>query len=151
MVLVVHGGYNDLRFLEQLDICFKPVYTLDTQKSAQNLLQLLSRPSLGWLLSALGISHQRGSLHCAGNDAHFTLRALLMIAVRDAEEQGGLDDAQHAMVEVLRGIAKIPIPLNGMKVSNVQGQGSKGRAEVKRRKLERKMERRLVRESENLE
>ncbi|KAL7807321.1 QDE-2-interacting protein [Trichoderma aethiopicum] len=84
-VLVAHGINEDLKFLNNLDpnIAAKACYIMDTVNAAQHPLQLYYRYSLEKLLNALGIRYDR--LHVAGNDAHFALRALLMLAVRDGQ------------------------------------------------------------------
>ncbi|KAL6860946.1 QDE-2-interacting protein [Trichoderma novae-zelandiae] len=84
-VLVAHGINEDLKFLNNLDptIATKACYLLDTVNAAQHPLQLYYRYSLEKLLQQLGIRYDK--LHAAGNDAHFALRALLMLAVRDGQ------------------------------------------------------------------
>ncbi|KAL7955940.1 QDE-2-interacting protein [Trichoderma compactum] len=58
-------------------------YILDTVKAAQYPLQLYYRYSLENLLDKFNIRYAK--LHAAGNDAHFALKALIMIAVRDGQ------------------------------------------------------------------
>ncbi|TVY60349.1 hypothetical protein Focb16_v003759 [Fusarium oxysporum f. sp. cubense] len=82
-VLVVHGGRQEFSLLERLNIKLEPVFILDTVKAAQFPLQLWYRYNLKQLLDEFQIPYSH--LHIAGNDAHLTLRVLLMIAVRDAE------------------------------------------------------------------
>ncbi|KAK1248036.1 hypothetical protein MKX07_000924 [Trichoderma sp. CBMAI-0711] len=84
-VLVAHGISEDLRFLNNLDPNFvaNACYILDIVNAAQHPLQLYYRYSLEKLLEKLNIRYDR--LHVAGNDAHFALRALLMLAVRDGK------------------------------------------------------------------
>ncbi|KAF5586362.1 QDE-2-interacting protein [Fusarium pseudocircinatum] len=84
-VLVVHGGKQEFSLLTLLNIKLEPVFILDTVKAAQFPLQLWYRYSLKQLLEEFDIPYSH--LHIAGNDAHLTLRVLLMIAVRDAEIQ----------------------------------------------------------------
>ncbi|KAK0706844.1 hypothetical protein B0T26DRAFT_596607, partial [Lasiosphaeria miniovina] len=62
-----------------------PRYIIDTAKAAQHPLQLSYRCSLESLLERLDISFR--NLQAAVNDVNFVLRALLMLAVRDAERQ----------------------------------------------------------------
>lgn len=82
-VLVAHGSDRELWVLESLDMDLHPLCTIDTVKAAQHPLQLFYRYSLEKLLDTLSIPFK--DLHIAGNDAHFVIRALLMIAVKDAE------------------------------------------------------------------
>ncbi|KAK1997929.1 hypothetical protein LX36DRAFT_543789, partial [Colletotrichum falcatum] len=82
-VLVLHGTDSDLKILRHLKIELpsQSLYVIDTNKVAQSPLQLYYRYSLEKLLETLEIPF--ANLHAAGNDAHYCLRALLMIAVSD--------------------------------------------------------------------
>ncbi|VUC37717.1 unnamed protein product [Clonostachys rosea] len=83
-VLVMHGADMDCKFLLNnlnADLVGEAGYIMDTVKAAQFPLGLYYRYSLERLLEELGIPY--ANLHVAGNDAHFALRALMMIAVRD--------------------------------------------------------------------
>jgi hypothetical protein len=84
-ILVVHGGNEDAKFLENFGIVSSAAYILDTVKTAQFILRLYFRYSLERLLEELQIEYR--NLHAAGNDAHYALRALLMLTVKDAEQQ----------------------------------------------------------------
>ncbi|TVY37616.1 hypothetical protein LSUB1_G004799 [Lachnellula subtilissima] len=150
VILVVHGGKNDLRFLDRIKISIQPLFTLDTQKAAQNPLQLLKRPSLESFLTTFEIPFISHSFHTGGNDANYTLRSLLMIAVIDSEGEEGLSDEQLALLGVIRGIARSAIPEDRVKKSQViEGKGRRlTRLEAKRRKKERKAMRKLARKNE---
>ena len=146
VILVVHGGTNDLRFLDRLKISIQPLFTLDTQKAAQNPLQLFKRPSLESFLTTFEIPFIDHSLHTGGNDANYTLRSLLMIAVTDSEGEEGLSEEQLALLVVMRSIARSAIPKDRIKKSQlIQGKGRLARLETKRRKKERKAMRKLAR------
>ncbi|KAL6814551.1 hypothetical protein J3E69DRAFT_347499 [Trichoderma sp. SZMC 28015] len=84
-VLVAHGIDADIKFFNNLnpEIVSGACYILDTVKAAQYPLQLYYRYSLESLLDEFNIRYAK--LHAAGNDAHFALKALLMIAVRDGQ------------------------------------------------------------------
>ncbi|RGP65703.1 ribonuclease h [Fusarium longipes] len=106
-VLVYHGGRQELELLPLLNIELKPVFTIDTCKAAQFPLQLWYRYSLKLLLKEFNIPYS--NLHTAGNDAHFALRVLLMIAVRDAEihlKGNNLPD----WIPILKAVARSPLP-----------------------------------------
>jgi hypothetical protein len=106
-VLVVHEGKQELSLLSMLNIKLEPVFIIDTVKAAQFPLQLWYRNSLKQLLEEFEIPYSQ--LHVAGNDAHLTLRVLLMIAVRDAEiHLAGkrLPD----WVPVFKAVAQSPLP-----------------------------------------
>jgi len=145
VILVIHGGTNDLRFLDKLKISIQPLFTLDTQKAAQNPLQLSKRPSLESFLTIFKIPFISHSLHTGGNDANYTLRSLLMIAVTDSEGEEGLSEEQFALLRVIQGIARSAIPIDRIRKSQViQGKGRLARLETKRRKKERKKERKAI-------
>ncbi|CAG7556951.1 unnamed protein product [Fusarium equiseti] len=106
-VLVFHGGIQELSLLSLLNIKLEPVFTIDTVKAAQFPLQLWYRNTLKELLEKLEVPYSQ--LHMAGNDAHLTLRVLLMIAVRDAEihlEGKNLPD----WIPILKAVARSPLP-----------------------------------------
>ncbi|KAH8805068.1 hypothetical protein F5884DRAFT_885044 [Xylogone sp. PMI_703] len=92
MILVVYGGYNDLWLLNELEIKLEPVAVVDLQKVARDVLQLPYHKS-------------------SKNDANFTLRALLMIAVRDSHSKS-LDDSQQAILSAAQAIAQSTGPDN---------------------------------------
>lgn len=84
-VIAAHGIELDIKFLNNIDpeIANRACYILDTVRAAQYPLQLYYRYSLEKLLEEFHICYAK--LHVAGNDAHFALKALLMIAVRDGQ------------------------------------------------------------------
>lgn len=109
IILIFHGGHRELWALKALDIHLTPLYTIDTVKAAQYPLQLSHRCSLEKLLSQLEIPF--AALHNAGNDAHFVLRAFLMLAVRDAQRELALaPDALPGKLLNSRATAQAPWP-----------------------------------------
>ncbi|KAL2023094.1 hypothetical protein VTK56DRAFT_3700 [Thermocarpiscus australiensis] len=82
IIVVGHGVWRELAVLRRVNIDLRPRYIIDTTKAAQHPLQLSYRYSLENLLAELDIPFR--DLHVSGNDAHFALRALLMVTVRDA-------------------------------------------------------------------
>lgn len=150
IILVVHSGKNELRFLDKLEIVIRPLYLLDTQKTAQTPLGLLKRSSLEGFLTTFEIPFFSKSLHVGGNDANYTLRTLLMTAVKDAEGEEGLSMEQLALLEVLRRIARAEIPEDRIRKSQcvvVQGKGRLARIEAKQRRKVRRALRKLARET----
>jgi hypothetical protein len=71
-------------------------------------LPFSQRPSLDKLLEFLRIPVQKRSLHNSGNNAHFTLRALLMLASIGFQELE-LDNLSRTRIRDLRSIALEPI------------------------------------------
>lgn len=106
-VLVVHGGGRELSLLELLNVKLEPVFIIDTVKAAQFPLKLWYRNSLKQLLEEFDIPYSY--LHIAGNDAHLTLRVLLMIAVRDAEIHL-LGKRLPDWIPILKAVAQSPLP-----------------------------------------
>ncbi|TVY62821.1 hypothetical protein LSUE1_G009555 [Lachnellula suecica] len=114
VILVVHGGRWDLEFLRAASINLKPLYTIDTQKAAQHPLDLEYRIKSEQLLDVLDMSpFEPGLLHVAGNDANFTLRALLLIACLDVcSAPQLLEPAQLDLLFTLEQVARGPIFLD---------------------------------------
>lgn len=108
-VLVAHGAGEDVKVLNNIDpkIVGRASYVLDTVKAAQFPLQLSYRYSIEKLLDELGIGYAK--LHAAGNDAHFVLKASLMIAVRDGRMVPGPGDEE--MFRYLEAVAHAPCDL----------------------------------------
>jgi len=75
---VFYGGKNDILFLKGLKIDLCPLYTIDTQRAAQSAFSLDYSCTLKELLTRLKC--QFALLHVAGNDATYTLKALLLLA-----------------------------------------------------------------------
>lgn len=84
-IIIAHGVREDIKFFNHLDpnIANQACYILDTVKAAQYPLQLYYRYSMEKLLDEFKIPY--ANLHAAGNDAHFALKAMFMIAVRDGQ------------------------------------------------------------------
>jgi hypothetical protein len=147
VVLVVHSGSQDLWFLKELNIDLKPVPILDTQKAAQHPLQLYRRCSLQDLLVTLDCPFK--FLHTAGNDANFTLRALLMIAVKDSQDTSP-SESQQVVLSAIQAIAQSLGPDNWLEKEEDEIEERQAelaeRQEKNCRKRERKREKRLARE-----
>ncbi|KAL7815036.1 hypothetical protein V8C44DRAFT_363441 [Trichoderma aethiopicum] len=107
LILVVHGISRERIVLRKLNINLNPIFEIDTTKAARYPLQELHDSTLKKLLRDFGIPLADGLLHFAGNDAHFVLRAVLMIAVRDARRE--LKNIP-AWVPVFEAVARAPLP-----------------------------------------
>lgn len=83
------------------------MFTIDTIKAARYPLQAFYDYTLRKLLEDFSIPFTGEHLHVAGNDAHFTLRVLVMIAVSDVRRE--LEEAP-AWVPVFEAIAQAPLP-----------------------------------------
>jgi hypothetical protein len=107
LILVVHGISRERIVVQTLNIRLNPIFTIDTKKAARYPLQEFHDSTLKKLLQDFNIPFQGGLLHFAGNDAHFALRALLMIAVCDARRE--LEDTP-AWISVFEAVARAPLP-----------------------------------------
>jgi hypothetical protein len=86
LVFVGHRIHNDIQTLRVLDFRFSRslAYILDTDSVVKNVLGTW-HGSLGALLQKMDSLFDK--LHCAGSDANFTLRALLLLAAQGFIEQ----------------------------------------------------------------
>ncbi|KAL6904242.1 hypothetical protein GGI43DRAFT_432847 [Trichoderma evansii] len=104
---MVHGGHREITILQKLNINLNPIFTIDTTKAARYPLQAFYDYTLKKLLQDFGIPFTSEQLHVAGNDAHFTLRVLLMIAVTDVRREL---EVVPAWVPVFKAIAQASLP-----------------------------------------
>lgn len=85
IILVGHGLDSDLIALDTLNINFEAdslLSIMDTFWIARQVFASEQPYKLRRLLQRLRIDYPDGALHCAGNDANFSLRALLLLAAR---------------------------------------------------------------------
>ena len=90
VVLVCHGLSGELRILDDLGLALKDspfTGVVDTNEVARDILG--HSGSLEYLLTNLNIPWRHDSLHCAGNDAHYTLQVMLaLIQIRYGDSTG---------------------------------------------------------------
>ncbi|KAK5113259.1 hypothetical protein LTR62_003596 [Meristemomyces frigidus] len=88
VVFVAHNAGSDVSYLKQLgfDIsaCKNVLATIDTQKLAGGS----KRRSIGLNRLLLSLNLEPVNLHNAGNDAAYTMHAMLLMAVRDYSQPG---------------------------------------------------------------
>ncbi|CZR56938.1 uncharacterized protein PAC_06827 [Phialocephala subalpina] len=144
-ILVVHGGLGDAVFLEAAKVELNPLYILDTQKAAQHPLDLDHRCTIEEMLNLLECSFGHRVLHVAGNDANFTLRALLLIAAVDTAAANHLDPAHKCLVSAFEEIARESVPLNDRQIER------EARTKIVEDKARRRREKRERREACRLE
>ncbi|KAL4725521.1 hypothetical protein ACLX1H_007670 [Fusarium chlamydosporum] len=75
VVGVAYSARNDFIILRDFDVYLDHVYWLDLCQAQYLILQEPKAPMLSSLLDKLGIRYSK--LHAPGNDAHFTMRALM--------------------------------------------------------------------------
>lgn len=87
IILVGHGLQNDTEYMNRLNFSPRRVAgQIDTQKLVR--ISKSQPPGLTKLLSALSIDAK--NLHNAGNDAAYTLQALVGVAVQEHHQPGAL-------------------------------------------------------------
>ncbi|KAI1463712.1 uncharacterized protein F4812DRAFT_446079 [Daldinia caldariorum] len=106
-ILVFHGYDSDRKALSNLNIQLRPLYVIDNVKAAQYPLGLAYRLGLEAMLDTFGIPY--ANLHAAGNDAHYALRSLLMIAVTDGQKVE-LEPISKDLFPILSAVALSPRP-----------------------------------------
>ncbi|SMY23795.1 unnamed protein product [Zymoseptoria tritici ST99CH_1A5] len=96
IVLVGHGLKNEVPYLQNLGFSLPSAPNVVSRFDTARLGGKKSGIGLGRLCKAVGLDSQ--SLHNAGNDAAYTLRAMLIAAVLDSTTAGGFPAfLRHAM------------------------------------------------------
>lgn len=112
-VLIGHDVANDLEVLQLLhfDLHTSIVGILDTGKIVSAVLALPNMThSLSTVLSELQCSFQ--NLHVAGNDAYFTLRVFLLLAIRSYPDEV-VDSRHQEILTALKATTNVLIPSCG--------------------------------------
>ncbi|KAH7391615.1 hypothetical protein BKA64DRAFT_110050 [Cadophora sp. MPI-SDFR-AT-0126] len=112
----------------------------DTQKAAQHVLDLDHRCTMEEMLTLLDCPFEDLVLHTAGNDANFTLRALLLLAKRDVEVSNRPVSAEAArLLKRFAEVALAPVPLSDLQTQKEQRrQVEMNRKEARAQKQKRK-------------
>ncbi|KAK0337995.1 hypothetical protein LTR91_013068 [Friedmanniomyces endolithicus] len=120
VVLVGHGIHNELRNMAahgvRLEDLPRVVGAIDTGELSKVVLGQAS--TLERLLTSLEIPLTRNrngfadSLHCAGNDAHYTLRALLLLLYTQSSPTSG------GSIDLLEQMARAPLPGRAVATKN---------------------------------
>lgn len=85
-ILVTYGPKREHRALKKLGLDLSRTYVFDISNMALSMFDIPHAMPLQWLLQRLEIPFDEELLHVAGNDAHFALRAMLMMVALDAEK-----------------------------------------------------------------
>lgn len=111
ILFVCHEFRSDLQVLRALDFPFPERLSgiLDIFNMVDEVLEFWAG-FLGDIVIMLGCPCN--GLHCAGNDAHFTLRALLLLAARgfNQHQQQSIGSEHDKILDTSRRIATHPIP-----------------------------------------
>lgn len=114
IILLAHDCTSELAILKKLGFDFKTGITaiLDTQQLMTKVFKNSHEfRSLEALLNKLGIQHKE--LHVGGNDANFTLKALMLLVVKSFNLDSKSDSMDKQVQERLCKMAKIgesPLP-----------------------------------------
>ncbi|KAL7893697.1 hypothetical protein HDV63DRAFT_386197 [Trichoderma sp. SZMC 28014] len=110
IVLVGHAISNELRVLQHFnfDLRTSIIGIFDTMIIASEAIPSSSLCSLGHLLKKLHCPFS--DLHSAGNDAHFTLRCLLLLATKSYINTAAFIDTNQRKLDVLENIAYPKFP-----------------------------------------
>jgi len=114
VVLVGHDISKELYMLEKIgiDLRDQKLFSIEGILSLHTIMAptkvFPSKPSLKSILVHLGIPVQKWGPHNAGNDAHMTLRALLMLTAKHFET-GDPGETAKARISKLEWIARRPI------------------------------------------
>lgn len=108
IILVGHEFKNDLQVLQLLDFNLHTSIRgiLDVGRIASKIIPNIPM-RLSSILSELGCPFQ--NLHTAGNDAYFTLRVLLLLAIRDYPEEE-VNSNHQEILSALNAITNVSIP-----------------------------------------
>jgi hypothetical protein len=101
IVIVGHSIKSDLKILQRLGVnvyeIVRVLAILDTHLMARNMFKAnsiflngappITSFNLGALLAELKCPHETSDLHNAGNDATFTLHAMVMLAIKSSESR----------------------------------------------------------------
>lgn len=103
VVLVGHSLHMEIHQMDKFGISIESVPSIvgmiDTSILARDVLGLTG--SLGRLLDTCGIPFHWGLLHCAGNDAHLTLRLTLALTLQMVDRRLLNEDRKLAMQELI--------------------------------------------------
>ena len=120
IAIVGHSPCYDLRILERMGLDFASiapiVAVIDTHTLSRHILGSHLPAGRGFslcaVLTTLGCPFQRRELHNAGNDATYTMHAMMMLALKWAEAKHLTKD-QSVNVERLRAFAKAELHGDG--------------------------------------
>ena len=106
IVLVGHDIQNEQRTLKHIGIDLRAsiIGFIDTAKLSGS-----KKKSLAAILDDLGISFWKIMLHVGANDAHLTLKALLLLVVKAFEDVVEKDDCLGAMLRGMEVISQASV------------------------------------------
>ncbi|SPJ73051.1 uncharacterized protein FTOL_02780 [Fusarium torulosum] len=134
---IAYSARNDIIVLRDFNIFMDHIFWIDLCQATYMTVREPTAPSLGILLRLLQIPNS--SLHSPGNDAHFTMRALLGIAALDVTrdlESGRPIEHIPPWFDLAVKIARCPVPSPPPKPPRLRK--ARARTSAWKRKRERK-------------
>ncbi|KAJ4006989.1 hypothetical protein NW752_001071 [Fusarium irregulare] len=105
---VAYSVRNDLILLKDFNIYLNQAFWMDVAQATYPILKTTWAPKLAVLLESLNIQYAK--LHSAGNDAHFTMRAMLGLAVLDVIHELDYGGTHPPWCNLATSIARSPLP-----------------------------------------
>ncbi|KAJ4124920.1 hypothetical protein NW768_009261 [Fusarium equiseti] len=105
---VAYSVRNDLILLKDFNVYLNQAFWIDVAQATYPILKTTWAPRLAVLLESLNIQYAK--LHSAGNDAHFTMRALLGLAVLDVIHELDYGGTHQPWCNLATSIARSPLP-----------------------------------------
>ncbi|KAH7192679.1 uncharacterized protein B0J16DRAFT_380565 [Fusarium flagelliforme] len=105
---VAYSVRNDLILLKDFNIYLNQAFWMDVAQATYPILKTTWAPKLAILLESLNIQYAK--LHSAGNDAHFTMRAMLGLAVLDVIHELDYGGTHQPWCNLATSIARSPLP-----------------------------------------
>ncbi|QPC77058.1 hypothetical protein HYE68_007810 [Fusarium pseudograminearum] len=106
---VAYSARNDYIILRDFGVFLNHIYWLDLCQATYLITQQPKAINLREVLELLGIRYSK--LHSAGNDAHFTMRALMGLAVLDLMNELQYGAHIQPWCGLAARVAKAPLPL----------------------------------------
>lgn len=108
IILIGHDIRHEIHVLSNLGFNLQGLQCLDTFRITSQVLPYFSL-TLGELLTELGCPYSW--LHNGGNDANFTLRALLLLGIKASQDQAEAKGDRDGKLQLMEEVARSPIPL----------------------------------------
>ncbi|KHN94480.1 Polynucleotidyl transferase [Metarhizium album ARSEF 1941] len=107
VILVGHDIRHEVHVLSNIGFNLQGLQCLDTFRITGQVLPHFSL-TLGELLTELGCPYSW--LHNGGNDANFTLRALLLLGIKASQDQAEAKGGRDEKLQLMEEVARSPIP-----------------------------------------
>ncbi|KAM0352459.1 hypothetical protein ACHAPU_002126 [Fusarium lateritium] len=139
VIAIAYSVRNDMIVLKDFNISLNSTFSIDLCQATYLIVQEPTAPTLGLLLQRLKIPCR--SLHAPGNDAHFTMRALLGLAALDVArglEAGRPLKSVPPWFQLAVNIARSPVPSTHSGPRRERKRVRTGRPKLKRKPKRRR-------------